>query len=90
MTEHPKKSQALVNWLKTQDLANTNPTEQNSLAQRIARTYSPEEIEAAKQEFLQLIQQAEKRKRTRKFLFNSLIILGFLGVIIFWFLNTSK
>jgi hypothetical protein len=30
MTEHPKKSQALVNWLKTQDLANTNPTEQNS------------------------------------------------------------
>jgi hypothetical protein len=85
MTEHPKKSQALVNWLKTQDLANTNPTEQERLAQQIARNYSPLEIEAAKQEFLQLIQQAEKRKRTQKLIF--LVFLGFLGAIYIWFLT---
>ncbi|NJK48043.1 hypothetical protein HC931_07560 [Candidatus Gracilibacteria bacterium] len=87
MPETPKKSQALVNWLKTQNLANTNPTEQDSLAQRIARNYSPLEIEAAKQEFLGLIHQAQNRERTRKFLFNSLIVLGFLTAVIFWVLS---
>jgi hypothetical protein len=45
------------------------------------------EIEAAKQEFLGLIQQAEKRYRFQKLIFISLMFLCFLGAIIFWFLN---